>query len=223
VGAAALGLNARLRPLDAAELAALDADGLFGPDRGATGRWSPGAATASDHLRLALAAAPLLLLADDDGSGSGETLALMYAETLLLEQAVTGAIKGLARRPRPFTYNPDPRIPDELRRSRHAVRSFPSGHASTAFAAAVFAGEIYARRHPDDPGRHWVRGGGLAAAAGVAWLRVRAGRHFPTDVLAGAVVGAVVGWGVPRLHEVDREEGGGGEGARPLIAWRFSF
>src|SRR2546423_585667 len=38
------------------------------------------------------------------------------------------------------------------------------------------------------------------AALGVGLLRVLAGRHFPTDVLAGAAAGAAIGLTVPRLH-----------------------
>lgn len=207
VGVGALWVGSQLRPLSPGELAGLDAADLPALDRAATRRWSPAAASASDVLAYGSLAAPLLFLVDAGPGADEGDLAMMYAQTVLLERGTVGLIKGLVRRPRPLAYNPDPRIPDGLRRSRHAVRSFPSGHTSSAFAAAVFAGEVYARLHPDDPARHWVRAGGLTVAAATAWLRVRAGRHFPTDVLAGAVIGSLVGWAVPRLHEVDAGDG----------------
>lgn len=199
----ALWVNARLEPLNERELEALDPEGLPSYDRGATANWSEGAATASDVLLYATAAAPLLLFGETGAALSDGELGVMYAETLILQNGMTGLIKGLVRRPRPFTYNRDPEISDELRRSHTAVRSFPSGHTSTTFAAAMFLGEVYASLHPDDGARHWVRAGGLTAAAATAWLRVHAGRHFPSDVIAGAALGALVGWAVPRLHEVD--------------------
>jgi len=225
VGAAALWVAAELEPLDPAELAALQATDLPAIDRAATRQWSPTAATWSDILGYGSTVAPLLLLADTGSEAGAGDLGLMYAETMLLEQGLVGLIKGLVRRPRPLTYNPDPRIPDSLRRSHHAVRSFPSGHTAGAFAAAVFAGEVYARLNPDDPVRHWIRGGGLAIAATTGWLRIRAGRHFPTDVLAGAVIGSLVGWAVPRLHEVDASDGDGGRGPAPApgIVLGFGF
>jgi membrane-associated phospholipid phosphatase len=40
----------------------------------------------------------------------------------------------------------------------------------------------------------------LLLAATVGTLRVLSGKHFPTDVLTGAVVGSALGWLIPELH-----------------------
>lgn len=34
----------------------------------------------------------------------------------------------------------------------------------------------------------------------VGYLRVRAGEHFYTDVITGAIVGGSIGWLIPKLH-----------------------
>jgi membrane-associated phospholipid phosphatase len=31
-------------------------------------------------------------------------------------------------------------------------------------------------------------------------MRYEAGVHFPTDILTGAAVGTLIGWGIPWLH-----------------------
>jgi undecaprenyl-diphosphatase len=59
--------------------------------------------------------------------------------------------------------------------------SFPSGHATAAFAAAG----IWARAFP----RRWMKAIAILQAAVMAFTRLYVGVHFPTDVLAGMCVG----------------------------------
>ncbi len=63
-------------------------------------------------------------------------------------------------------------------------RSFPSGHAANAVAAACVLHIIWRR------GRRLV----WTAAAIVAVARVYLGVHFPVDALAGSLIGAACGW-----------------------------
>ena len=54
-------------------------------------------------------------------------------------------------------------------------------------------------------GKHKLEVGLLfGAAAATGALRVVAHQHFPTDAIAGAVVGFAVGWIVPALHATVR-------------------
>jgi membrane-associated phospholipid phosphatase len=62
--------------------------------------------------------------------------------------------------------------------------SFPSGHAATAFAAAVAVGLLYPR----------LRKPLLALAALIAISRVYLGVHFVTDVVVGSALGAAIGF-----------------------------
>jgi len=62
--------------------------------------------------------------------------------------------------------------------------SFPSGHSTTAFAAALAFGSFYPEIMP------WL----LLLAANVAISRVIVGMHFLSDVLAGAGMGALLGY-----------------------------
>src|SRR5207249_5722685 len=74
----------------------------------------------------------------------------------------------------------------------------PSGHASVAFAAATTYWVLARRERLPHRTRNTIFL--YAGAAGVAALRVAAGKHFPTDVLAGAALGSAVGWLVPTIH-----------------------
>lgn len=91
-----------------------------------------------------------------------------------------GALKALVRRRRPGPLA-TAGIPAWGRPPR--TSSFPSGHTASAVAFAVAAG-------PELPPLAPLLG--LAAAA-VGWSRLAGGRHFPTDVAGGALVGAAAG------------------------------
>ena len=223
LGLGGFGISAGLEPLTAEQIATLEVADVIGFDRISTRYWSPAAGKASDILAFSLLAAPLLLYTETGAGMSGGDLTVMYTETMLLQQTSVFLIKSAVGRARPFVYNDDPRIPTELRRSQTAVRSFPSGHTATAFAGAVFTGEVFARLNPDDPARHWVRGTTLLLAATTGWLRIRAGKHYPTDVIVGALIGSLVGWGVPRLHENDPSPGGAKARPAPGLVFGFRF
>ena len=67
----------------------------------------------------------------------------------------------------------------------------------------VFTASVFESLYPDSSARGWVWGGCLTAAATTGYLRYAAGRHFPTDILAGAAIGALAGYLVPKWHEVE--------------------
>src|SRR3954454_2701088 len=69
--------------------------------------------------------------------------------------------------------------------------SFPSGHTTTAFACAfVLAGLVHRRR---------TRIALYVLAGAIAFSRLYVGVHFPLDVVGGAILGTVYGFGVLQL------------------------
>lgn len=94
-----------------------------------------------------------------------------------LSSAVTHGLKFAVDRDRPFvTY------PDIIKRDAGGSSSFPSGHTSAAFATATSMSLYFPKWYVIVPAYAW------ATTVGVG--RVYQGVHYPTDVLAGAVVGA---------------------------------
>lgn len=192
-----LGTLAYVRPAPSM-LVDPDRNRIFAPDRFAVDHSSKSAATASNVLMTTSVGFPLLFFSRKNIG----TDVLMFVESNLLCQGITQLCKGAFQRPRPYAYRPE-YAGRPL--GRDAFRSFISGHTSAAFNGAVLAAVVYGKRHPGSKSSRtvWVTGLTLAAATGTC--RVLAGRHFPTDVLAGAAAGALTGWLIPQLHL-----GGGG-------------
>ena len=168
-GAAAV--RRQQEPLTVEEIGMLDPTDINGFDRSATAQWSTTARDVSNALVLPLMAAPLGLAIVTPGSRQSWTVAAMYAEVLLLGNGLGELLNGVANRTRPFVYNRDPNIPVEDRLEVDARLSFPSGHTTNAFAAAVFLSSVYARLHPRSSARTWIWAGSLTLAAATGYMR----------------------------------------------------
>lgn len=70
--------------------------------------------------------------------------------------------------------------------------SFPSGHTITAFAVTVALGAFYPALLP----------GLCFCAASVALSRIMLGMHFLSDVIAGAVIGGLLGYSCESLVRI---------------------
>lgn len=101
--------------------------------------------------------------------------------------------------------------------------SFPSGHAMGAFSVAA----VFAETYRDKRWVPWLSYG-LAAMVGVSRLVV--GRHYPGDVVVGAVLGSSIGRGVvARSGAEDLRRKGtivpvvGPEGRGVGVGWSYSW
>jgi len=179
---------------------------LWGPlDRRVRDNFSTDAAQLADATVLATVAVPVLFevaeVIDDDTRRAG----IAYAEALGVSLGLNAIAKYAVQRPRPYTYHRAPGVRSyTLAEGDDAYLSFYSGHASTAFAAAVAGSYLYGLR----PGRGEAARSAMwfaeiALATATSNLRVRAGKHYYSDIAIGAVVGAAVGAGAPLLHATD--------------------
>ena len=198
---ASVALNRTINPLTAVEIAALNPTDINAFDRSATEHWSAKAGQLSDVTLFSnVAIVSALALGTKPMRQDIKTVAIMFAETMLISNGIEGTIKAITQRTRPFVYNPD--APLEKKLERDAQQSFFSGHAASAFASAVFAGDVFRHYFPHSRWKPVVWIGSLGLATATAVLRYEAGKHYPTDLVVGAAFGSLVGWGIPKLHEV---------------------
>ncbi|MBI5756842.1 MAG: phosphatase PAP2 family protein [Nitrospirae bacterium] len=103
-----------------------------------------------------------------------------FAASLISAGMITTALKVVAGRSRPDEDNGTYRF-----QPFGGDHSFPSGHTTQAFSLASVIAEHY--------DEWWVDAISYGIAAGVGFARIEQEAHFPSDVVAGAVIGAVVG------------------------------
>lgn len=131
-------------------------------------------------------------------------LGLMYYQTQFLTFAFYDfSFFGpfFQNRLRPYVYYNY--FPFEERKGGNQRNSFYSGHVANATAAAFFAAKVYLDYHPEARQKKFLLYG-LASVPSLftGWLRIKALAHFPSDVLAGYLIGATFGIVVPELHRI---------------------
>lgn len=102
---------------------------------------------------------------------------IFIGETFLVNAFVTTALKYSINRDRPFvTY------PEIEKLSSGGSGSFPSGHVSEAFGTATSLSIAFPKWYVIVPSYLW--------AGAVGYSRMDLGVHYPSDVLAGVIVGS---------------------------------
>lgn len=177
---------------------ALDRSTVNRFDRIATFQYHPRAAKASDWLFLAGGTLPLVGAALQQHGDQPLTPVVIGFESFLLSSVITNLAKFTTQRSRPYRYNPNAVLPPHL--WKDAKHSFWSGHTANLAAITFSMASMLQRSdlHRDTKAAIWA--GAIALPALMGYLRVRAGRHFPTDVIVGFGVGTGVGLLVPYLH-----------------------
>ena len=121
---------------------------------------------------------------------------VLLTETSVWNGLTTESTRLLVQRPRPYVYD------DRAQYGQEAAyyTSFYSGH--TSFAAASTASLLFAAIGRGLPGPVLLALSGVGAllVATTGYLRVISGRHFPTDVIAGAFAGLLIALLVALLH-----------------------
>ncbi len=109
----------------------------------------------------------------DKGLQTGIAVGATIVETYVLKKVFA--------RPRPFVKHTD-----IMPYTFETDASFPSGHTSAAFSLATSLSLNYPKWYVIAPAFLW--------ASATGYSRLYLGVHYPTDVLAGAVLGAGTSW-----------------------------
>ena len=120
-----------------------------------------------------------LYLAKKDSLGHKK--AIFLCSSFILCSVVGTGLKYAIKRDRPYVTYP------EIEKLTSAGKlSFPSNHTSYAFSLATSMSILYPKWYVIAPAFLW--------ASSVAYSRMYLGVHYPTDVLAGAVIGSGTAW-----------------------------
>jgi membrane-associated phospholipid phosphatase len=107
---------------------------------------------------------------------------LFIAGAFVLSAVATQSLKAVIKRARPFVSYPQ-YFADRYDGGGY---SFPSGHVSAAFCTATSLSIYFPKWYVVAPAYLW--------AASVGWARMYQGVHYPSDVFAGAIIGAGSAW-----------------------------
>ncbi|MCX6559585.1 MAG: phosphatase PAP2 family protein [Candidatus Aminicenantes bacterium] len=160
----------------------------------------------SDYTLWASIALPFSLLADKRIRLNGLDMVMMFLETMSLTTNIyewSALGPNFQNRIRPVAYY-DQLSYDE-RKTGHNRNSFYSGHVATAAASTFFMAKVYSDSHPglgDD--KYLVYAAALIPPLVLGLFRVKALKHFPSDIIVGLVVGALCGILVPEIYRVKK-------------------
>ena len=172
-------------------------------DENAIKNYSTRAQQASDVLLYTSYALPLASFLIPEARQEFGIITIMLAESILINETLTGLTKNLVNRPRPYTYNDD--LSDDIRTNPNNNLSFFSGHTSYTAMFSFFSAQVLTNyiENPASKVALWTGAALLPAATG--FFRYEGGKHFVTDVLVGYAVGAAVGYFIPKIHQHQRK------------------
>lgn len=169
-------LHAQFASLDKSTLVELQEDRTPG-----TTRVMQGISNSAGIISLCIPAG-VFIAGEINGKKEVRQKALYIGESIVVSSLATWALKYSINRPRPFQKYPGLIQPA----SNGGSPSFPSGHTSQAFSTATALTIAFPKWYVAVPAFGW--------AGVVSYSRMYLGVHYPTDVAAGAIVGAGSAW-----------------------------
>ena len=188
-------------PFTESELNKLDRLDVNAFDRPATYNWDTQAQRNSDLLRTGIVILPIIFLTNHHTRTDFGSLLVMGLEVGAITYGITLGVKHTFNRTRPLAYNEN--VPLSERTNPNTRLSYFSGHASFTAAFSFYIAKVMNDYHPNMKTGYKIAIWSFAVAIPMTtgYLRVKGGRHFPTDTISGVAFGAFVGWLIPELHK----------------------
>lgn len=157
----------------------------------------------SSNSLAGLVFVPCLLVLDKNIRKDWGDVLLMYVEghTLTLANYCYNFLgPTYIERYRPRTYYSE--FSDVTREDGQNRNSFYSGHVASAAYTTFFMAKVYCDYHPNiGAGKYLIYTAATIPPLLMAYLRIKALDHFPSDNAIGLVIGAAIGIIVPELHK----------------------
>jgi membrane-associated phospholipid phosphatase len=223
-------------PISIGELQNLDRSDISPFDSWAL-RFDPSKRNTYNRLSSGLAAVsaffPVVMVVDHNIRKDWLGILVMYLQT----QAITNNFylyspfgATFQNRLRPIVYYPYSASVDTAARTAANNRnSLYSGHTAAIAEASFFTAKVFCDYHPElGANKYLVYGAAAVPPLIMAYFRLGALAHFPTDLITGFGVGALCGILVPELHRVQDKNISLGlysssEGTGLAVKWQPDF
>jgi membrane-associated phospholipid phosphatase len=141
----------------------------------------------------------VVMLVDEDMRKDFWKITFLYWETMSVTGLFGTGGTYLVDRFRPYAY--DINTPLEKRSGKNALNSFYAGHVEIAATPAFFIAKVYSDYHPESKAKWAFYSFAAASTAAMAYMRLEAGMHFPSDLLLGISMGVAAGVLIPHFHK----------------------
>ena len=186
-------------PLTEKEINNLNHKNILRLDRQITNNWDLKSKTISDVLLYSSIFFPALLYSKDKIRSDSQNFTFIWLEAFGLNLGLTDLTKTIFGRKRPYLYGDKATMKDKLKNDNQ--RSFFSGHTSVSAVSCFIVAQMFKDYYPSSKLSNyvWLLAGTVPAVTG--YMRVKAGKHFYTDVIVGYFVGASIGILIPSMHK----------------------
>ncbi len=181
-------------------------------DRGMAGRWDIIAkANGKIFKNIAIYLIPLSLFFFTGSIKRRLALFFVYSQGYVLTESLTGLAKGLVERYRPFVYMTHIEIEKLSIKAQEKFledivdydirNSFFSGDASIIAFGLMFFAMSFSSFYKHSKFKTVIWSIAIIGTVLGCYFRTLSGKHFPTDVLLGGLVGTAIGYGIVRIHK----------------------